>query len=338
MAHRNSKNRKRNQILLGILALMLLAGLAFAVYTVQKQADSEVIPEAGTSWNADHTAEYIVYQDKQYPVIRRLSTLLLIGTDHFEEDEEELILQDKLRNRSMADFLVVLVFDHDKKTVTPFQFNRDTICEVPWLDADGKTGGWKAEHIAYAHSYGSGKADSCENTVNAVRKLIWDAPVDHYYAFTMDAVPLLNDLVGGVTIKLDQDIPDLGEEYVKGAEITLKGQNALRFIRYREKRGGSNYYRMQRHRLYLAAFLENARAAVAKNQDLVVDAFKMVDPYICTDMSVNSLSEMVDQLCEYEMLDVVTPSGDIRPGEKNYDFHPHEDSLWNCVYTAYCRK
>ena len=95
---------------------------------------------------------------------------------------------------------------------------------------------------------------------------------------------------------------------------------------------------MQRHRLYLAAFLEAARAAVEKNQDLVLDAFKMVDPFICTDMTVNSLSEMVDQLCEYEMLDVVTPSGDIVPGEENYEFYPHEDSLWNCVYTAYCRK
>ena len=338
MAKRKSENRKQNQILLGVLALVLLAGLVFAVYTVQKQADSEVIPEAGTSWNADHTAEYIVYQNKQYPVIRRLSTLLLIGSDKFTEDEEQLVLEDKLRNRSMADFLVVLVFDHDKKTVTPFQFNRDTICDVPWLDENGKTGGYKSEQLAFAHSYGSGKEDSCENTVNAVRKLIWDAPVDHYYAFTMDAVPVLNDLVGGVTITLDQDIPDLGEEYVEGAEITLKGAETLRFIRYREHRGGTNYFRMGRHRLYLAAFLEAARAAVAKNQDLVVDAFKLVDPFICTDMTVNSLSEMVDQLCEYEMLDVVTPSGSIEPGKELYEFHPHEDSLWNCVYTAYCKK
>ena len=338
MEHIKTKNRKRNQILLGLLALVLMLGLGTAVYFVQKQADSEVIPEAGTSWNADHTAEYIVYQDEKYPVIRRLSTLLLIGTDHFSEDEEQLVLEGKQRNRSMADFLVVLIFDHDKKTVTPFQFNRDTICEVPWLDDNGKTGGYTSEQLAFAHSYGSGKEDSSENTVNAVRKLIWEAPVDHYYAFTMDAVPLLNDLVGGITVTLDQDIPDLGLEYVKGADITLKGADALRFIRYREHRGGSNYFRMQRHRLYLAAFLEAARAAVEKNQDLVLDAFKMVDPFICTDMTVNSLSEMVDQLREYEMLDVVTPSGSIEPGEEIYEFYPHEDSLWNCVYTAYCRK
>ena len=337
MDHRKTEKQKKNQILLSILTLILISALGAAVFIAQRQADSEVIPEAGTSWNADHSKEYIVYQDKQYPVIRRLSTLLLIGTDNFAEEEDQL-LSGGFRNRALADFLVVLVFDHEKKTVTPFQFNRDTICEVPWLDADGKTGGWKSEHLTYAHSYGSGKEDSCENTVAAVRKLIWNAPVDHYYAFTMDAVPVLNDLVGGVTVKLDEDIPGLGAKYVKGAEITLKGAEALRFIRYREHSGGSNLFRMQRHRQYLSAFLETAKASVAKNQDLVVDAFKMVDPFICTNMTVNSLSEMVDQLCSYEMMDVVTPAGVIKLGEKYYEFHPYEDSLWNCVYTAYCRK
>ncbi len=338
MSQRKTENHKRNQILLGIMVLILISALGAAVFIVQKHADSEVIPEAGTSWHADHSAEFIVYQDEKYPVIRRLSTLLLIGTDHFAENEEELISQGKQRNRSMADFLVILVFDHDRKTVTPFQFNRDTICDVPWLDENGKTGGWTTQHIAYAHTYGSGKEDSCDNTVNAIRRLIWEAPVDHYYAFTMDAVPLLNDLVGCVTIRLDQDIPELGAEYVNGAEISLKGAEAMRFIRYREKIGGSNYLRMQRHRVYLTAFLEAARAAVEQNQDLVVDAFKLVNPFICTDMTVNSLSEMVDQLYKYEMLDIVTPSGNIQPGEENYEFYPHEDSLWNCVYTVYCRK
>lgn len=337
MAHGKREKQKKNQVLLGILALVLLAALVTAVTIAQRKADSEVIPEAGTSWNADHSAEYIVYQDKQYPVIRRLSTLLLIGTDNSSEDGD-LTFEGGLRNHAMADFLVVLVFDHDKKTITPFQFNRDTVCDVPWLDEDGKIGGYKAEQITFAHSYGSGGADSCENTVAAVRKLIWEAPVDHYFAFTMDAVPLVNDLVGGVTVTLNEDIPALGEEYVNGASVTLKGSEALRFIRYREKRGGSNYYRMGRHRLYLAAFLDAARAAVGDNQDLVTRAFKLIDPYMTTDMTVNSLSEMVSQLCEYEVLDVVTPSGAIEPGEKYYEFHPHEDSLWNCVYTAYCRK
>ena len=334
MEHRKNKNRKRNQILLGVLALVLMLGLGTAVYIVQKQADSEVIPEAGTSWNADHTSEYIVYQDKQYPVIRRLSTLLLIGTDKESDDD----IQEDLRNHAQSDFLVVLVFDHDRKTVTPLQFNRDTVCETSWLDENGKVGGWKTEHLAFAHTYGSGREDSGENTVRVLRKLIYDAPVDHYLSFTMDAVPLLNDLVGGVTITLDEDIPALGEEYKAGSSVTLKGPEVLRFIRYRERLAGSNYYRMARHRLYLAAFLDSARAAAAKNQDLVLDAFKAIDPFICTDLTANSLSEMADQLCEYEVLDILSPEGSIVAGAKFYEFHPDEESLWNCIYTAYCRK
>ena len=338
MEHRKTRKKKKNKAVLSVLTLLLFCLLAAAVYIVQQRADNEVITEAGTSWNADHSAEYVVYGNTQYPVIRRLSTVLLIGTDNFTADEEKLMLANGYRNRSMADFLVILVFDHDKKTVTPFQFNRDTICEVPALDAEGKITEYKNEQLAFAHSYGSGKTDSCENTVKAIRRLIWNAPVDHYFAFTMDAVPLMNDLVGGVTVTLNEDLPELGEEYIKGASITLKGADALRFVRYREELGGTNYHRMRRHRLYLSAFMEQARPAVLRNQDLVVDAFKLIDPFICTDLTVNNISEMVNQLCEYEMLETVSPSGAIEPGDKFYEFHPHEDSLWNCVYTAYCKK
>ncbi len=42
---------------------------------------------------------------------------------------------------------------------------------------------------------------------------------------TMDVVPILNDSVGGVTVRLTEDLPALGEEFVKDAEITLHGQS-----------------------------------------------------------------------------------------------------------------
>ena len=335
MEHSKSKKQKKGQPILLILALLLLAGLLFFVYQVQKKADNEVIPEAGTSWNADHSSEYIVYDNKQYPVIRHLSTLLLIGTDK----DSDIDTRDGLRNHAQSDFLVILVFDHDRKTVTPFQFNRDTVCEVPWLDAEGKVGGYKSQHLAFAHTYGSGKEDSCENTVRTIRRLIYNAPVDHYMSFTMDAVPVINDLVGGVTVTLNEDLPELGEEYVNGAKITLKGSAALRFIRYRDKHvAGSNWYRMKRHQLYFTGFLSSARSAVQKNQDLVVDAFKLIDPFICTDLSVNSISEFVDQLCTYEVLDPITPDGNIVIGAEFAEFRLDEESLWNCIYTAYCKK
>ena len=290
---------------------------------------------AGTSAHADHSSEYLIYKGETFPVRKNLSAVLLIGTDSFLTDENRHV-EGKNRNRDLADFVVVLVLDHQNRIMIPLQLNRDTICEIPWLDEHNQVGGYRLEHLTYAHTYGSGGEDSCVNTVRAVRQLLFGAPIDAYLSFTMDAVPLINDLVGGVTVKLSEDLPALGKDYVKDASIKLKGEAALRFIRYREKTGGSNWFRMKRHRQYLYAFTDAARAAAEKNPNLAVDGFKRLSPFLCTNMSAENISKLIEQLCEYKLLETLSPSGDIVPGEKYYEFHVHEDSLWECVASAYC--
>ena len=335
--------KKRNLFLL--LAVILLgAALGFFVWHAQHTADSEVVESAGTSLHADHSSEYIEYEGQQYPLKRRFSTVLLIGKDT-SDDSPKAVVESGNYNYQFADFLTVLVFDHDAKTVTPFQINRDTVCKVPWLTSKGKEEGYGIMQITYAHTFGQGKEDSCENTVKAVRWLLCNAPIDRYMAFTMDAVPVMNDLVGGVTVTLEDDIPSLGKEFVKGATVTLRGSKALQFVRQRDTDIlESNVTRMAHQRLYLAAFTEAARAEAAKNQDLAVDAFKAINPFLCTNLTVNNISEMIEDLTEYEILPVVTPDGTYTSydrfdeGIEHAEFTPDEASLWECVYSAFCKK
>lgn len=333
---KNKKKEKTNIILL-ILIILLATGLGLVVWKVQRDADREIIPEAGTSLHADHSSEYLTYLGKNYPVLRRMTSVLLIGTDNYINDSKQTNIE-AFYNYNQADFLVVLVFDHDKKTVTPLQINRETMCSVPWLSVNGLVGGYVTEQITLSHTYGSGKKDSCENTIQAVRNLLYHAPVDHYMAFTMDAVPLVNDLVGGVTVTLEDDIPSMGKEYVKGATVTLKGRNALNFVRTREKNLDSNVVRMSHQRLYLTGFTKSARTAVTKNQDLVVDALKAVDPFLTTNLSVNQISEMITDLTDYEILPVITPKGELKMGEQFAEFWPDEASVWDCVHTSFCKR
>lgn len=320
-----------------LASLLLMLGLTGAILYTQWQADQEMIEGAGTSDHADHSKHYFLRDGVRYPVKRNLTTVLFIGTDSFSEDKNRLI-EGENRNRDLADFLMLLVIDDKAKTVRPLQLNRDTICAVTWLDEQGAVGGHRMEHLTFAHSYGSGGKDSCVNTVRTVRELLFDAPINYYFAFTMDAVPILNDAVGGVTITLTEDMPDLGKDYTANAQIILRGDDALRFIRYREHTGGSNYYRMKRHQQYLYAFADAARAAGQRNSDIVLKTFDKIAPYLCTNMSVENITRLYEQLKEYTLCDTLTPSGEIRPGPDFYEMYLNEDSLWNCVYTCYCVK
>jgi anionic cell wall polymer biosynthesis LytR-Cps2A-Psr (LCP) family protein len=167
--------------------------------------------------------------------------------------------------------------------------------------------------------------------------LLFNAPIQDYVAFSMDTVPPLNDLVGGVSLTLDADLTALDPTYKKGSVITLKGKKALKFVRYREQTGGSNLFRMRRHRQYLKSFFESTKGAIQQDPDLPVKAYASVSPYLCTSMSVNNITDLVKQISEYTLNEILAPSGRAVPGEQFYEFHPDEESLWGCVQKAYCQ-
>ena len=326
-----SKNARR---ILLIADILLVVGLIFGLWYYQKRAGDE--DKLTEEEQARRFARSIVYQDREYPLRRHMSSLLLIGTDNFVDDAKQFSIEAHYNN-NLADFLVVLVFDHENKTVTPFQICRDTMCEVPWISVNGITDGTEFQQITFAHMYGSGKEDSCINTVTAVSDLAFGVPIDNYFAFTMDTVSVLNDLVGGVKVTLEDDIPALGAEYVRGAEITLWGKAALRFVRYRDtSKLDSNLTRMGHHRLYIQGFAEAARDALDRDDDLATKAFRTVEPFICTDLSVENVSDIASYLAAYEMLPAVTPEGKYVMGEDFAEFYVKEESLWSCVKAVFC--
>ena len=322
--------KKSRKLVLLALELLCVAAIVMGVFYFQRRAEDQ---DASLITTEDTVRRYrpaLSYQGQSYPLKRNTSSLLLIGTDNFVGDSKQY--EGMPYNFNLADFLVVLVFDHNAKTVTPFQICRDTMCEVPVT-----SGGTRRMQITLSHTYGSGRADSCENVKKAVEDLLHGVPVDSYLSFTMDTVPFLNDLVGGVTVTLEDDIPALGPEYVKGATITLRGTSALRFVRYRNTDLlDDNLRRMSHHRLYLTAFTDAAKATAAKDSEFVTRVFKAVEKYICTDLSVEQVSDILNDLNEYEILSAVTPDGEYVMGKEFAEYIVDETSLWDCVRMVFC--
>ena len=327
---RKERFMRNGKLLLILFIVLLLAGITGGVVYYQKTAarEDEALLEA--SERAKRFVPSLTYQEQDYPLKRNVRALLLIGTDNYIDDNKQY--EDLPYNFNLADFLVVLVFDNAARTITPVQICRDTMCEV--FLPDGST---RREQITLAHTYGTGKEDSCAMTRDTVENLLFGVPIDNFFAFTMETVPLLNDLVGGVSVKLEDDIPALGPEYVKGATILLQGKAALRFVRYRDTSLlDDNLRRMAHHRQYLTAFTESARTAINKDPDFAQKAFKASEKYLCTDLSAENVSALIENLGAYEILPAVTPSGSYIKGEEFAEYIVDESSLWSCVKTAFC--
>ena len=316
---------------------LLVIALVFGVYQFQKISEARERSALSEDELNRRFSKTITYQGQEYPLKRGVSTVLLIGTDNYIDDSKQNEYE-AFYNRNQADFFVILAFDHSNRTVTPVQICRDTMCDVPWLTVNGLVGGTERMQITLAHTYGSGKEDSCVNTRNAMENLLYGMPIDRYLAFSMETVPLVNDLVGGVKVMLEEDIPALGKDYVKGNEILLKGKAALRFVRYRDTSLlDDNLRRMAHHRQYLESFTDTARNAVSEDSELIEKGIKTVQKYLCTDLSVENLSDMIRELCDYEILPVISPTGKYVSGDPFPEFHMDDASLWKCVSDTFCQ-
>lgn len=275
--------------------------------------------------------EITYYNDTAYARREDLETVLLLGVDKFEGETPEGYI-----NNQQTDFLLLLVMDKENETCTPIQLNRDTMTQIQILGVTGEPAGTFTGQLALAHTYGSGEEDSCENTVLAVENLLYGMEIDHYVSLTMDGVALLNDLVGGVTVEVLDDFTGIDDSLVQGETVTLKGQQALTYVR---SRGGledsSNLHRMERQRQYLAALQQQLKAVVQQEDGFTLDALLQLNEYMVSDCTVNQLSDLGDSLAAYQVSDILTTPGDAQEGEEFMEFTVDEDALQQLVMEVF---
>jgi len=321
-----------------LICLLLLAGIVTGALYYQNQADNEQIENAGVAENAPVEIKALTYQGEEYPLKKHLQTVLLIGTDN--EGNESTVPEGftAFYNYNQADFIVLLVVDQDSERIEMLQINRDTMTDVPWLDVIGNYGGTNFEQLCLSFNSGSGGADSCQNTVDAVSGLLFDAPIEGFIQIPMTALPVINDLVGGVTVFVEEDMTAVDPVFVQGATVRLKGGQAERFVRARMAlENDTNLARMNRQRIYMDGFQRAARAAVNSDSEFVVKAVEKLGEHMQTNLTGNQLVELLEQLDTYEVAPIRVPEGELRIGGEYYEFYMDEASLWENVMAVYCQ-
>ena len=320
-----------------LLCVALLAALiAGAVFLTQREEEAP-IENAGTVQNAAVKTKSLTYNGQEYPMKAHLQTVLLIGTDAVEAYEETTDGVKPFYNYNQADFLTLLVLDTDNNTAHLLQLNRDTMTDVPWLDVLGNYGGTEYKQLCLAYNYGDGGMKSCKNTVNAVSSLLFDAPIDHYIQIPMSAIGVLNDLVGGVPVTMEEDLTAVDPAFAAGTTIWLNGTQAEKFIRARKTlEDDTNLARMKRQRQYLDSFQKCARAAFDSDSEFMVKLLEKLSEYLQSDLTAQQLSDLVTQLDKSEVSPIRYADGELKKGEQYYEFYAGEASLWDMVREAYC--
>ncbi|MDO4982709.1 MAG: LCP family protein [Eubacteriales bacterium] len=324
--------KKNIRIIISLIAMLLIIG-GLTVAALRRSAD-EVTETAGQATHAETEQTELTYDGASCSLDKNIETYLLVGLDSKGEKVSEETW--KFYNHIQSDVLLLAAVDRREKTVNVIQLNRDTMMEVPWLDVTGRCRGTTFKQLALSYNSGSGGLDSLHNTKNAVSSLLFDAPIDHCLAFTMAGIAELNDLVGGVTVMIDDDLTAVDPQFKRGSVVTLHGDQAQKFLRARLiLDNDTNAARMARHRDYLEGFLKSAET-VTDDPDFVLKAAEKLDKYTVTDMTAQDMSELVQYVSEYGISSVSYPEGELRLTE-HYEFYVDKASLWEIVKDTYCR-
>lgn len=299
-------------IVLVLVLLVLYSGLRILESTVFLKNQGQGSTIASRTIERDGVS-YYPRQD--------ITVVLLVGIDQFGE----MVDSGSYNNDGAADMVTLLVFDEANQETRVLCLNRDTMMDIPVLGIGGKPAGSVYAQLALSHTYGSGLEDSCENTKKAVSDFLYGLTIDYYIAINMDAIMLLNDAVGGVTVTVTEDFSAVDPSLPTG-EVTLKGEQAITFVRSRYGVGDQlNISRMERQKDYMQGFME-ALSEVQDSTSFAVNTYEQLTPYMVTDCSSTVVNSLFERFGDYPIVEIVSPEGENVMADY-YQFYADEDAL-----------
>ncbi len=258
-----------------------------------------------------------------------LETFLIIGVDKYEAHNAN----HGYSNSHKADFLVLFVLDNKNDCYTALQLNRDTMTKIQILGERGEKTGEFVGQLALSNTYGKGGHDSCRNTVDAVENLLFGINIDHYLSLTMDAIVEINDFVGGVTVKVLEDMTSLSPEMQKDAEITLHGALTLDYIGAADN---GNVSRAERQAQYFRELQKQLSGKDFGSQELLSIAEKLSDCVVSNCTATRFLS-LYEKICTYQNNGFVSLDGETVLGGDFSEFYPDKENLKQTVISLFCK-
>ena len=262
----------------------------------------------------------LVFGDTEYNYYDDLESYLVIGTDGSGNDSED----PEEYKGDMADFLVLLVIDRTAQTYSAVQINRDTMMEVPIVNADGTANASSVQQICCAHWYGGDPQMGDENTVNCVSTLLGGIEINGYYTMDMDHIKELNHAVGGVDVTIEDDFSQDDPSLVMGQTVHLTDDQAVSFIRGRMSVGdGLNTSRMRRQSVYMNAFYEKVKQMTHEDPSFINNLYKDMMSLASTNMNGNDVSRITNSILTFEGKGVKSIEGEQEMGKTASDLEDH---------------
>lgn len=227
----------------------------------------------------------IRYGGKLYRYNSDITTFLLLGIDSQQPENTD----GTCNVDAFSDVIMLAAVDFRNRQISLLTLSRDTMCEFQRLNPDGSERDWATGQLALTFSYGDGALKSCEITKNAVSQVLSDLPIQSCSALYLDGLRRLTDAVGGVTVTVLEDLSYGYASMQPGAEVTLDGAMAERYIRARERTEEGNLKRMERQKQFFTALMKKVLASVKERPASILDLYGKISSDVVTDLETGDI-------------------------------------------------
>ena len=329
--YRRRQDKKRLYKGLGIAAGVLALGIA-VIGVVLGMADHYRI----NSDSSTDSREMITYKNETYVKKGNLETYLIAGIDAPGKVEKVT----EYDGTGQCDVLAVIVRDRSTDQCNLLSIDRNTITAVKSLDNDGTYLDTTDIQISLAHAMGFDQQVRAENTVDALSHLLGDQTIDGYAMVNMGAIQVVNDMVGGVTVTIEDDFSDVDPSMKKGETVTLMGEQAEKYVRSRKEiSDGSNQNRMSRQSTYEEAFKPAFRNKCAENSKFPLEVYHAMEDYMTTNISAKKFCRLAILMSDENQDEKVAISGTYGLDEDGWQtFTPDADSLQEAILELFYKK
>lgn len=317
---RNSKWSKRIIETICIVIFLVILIIIAAIYSAEVLKSHAVV---------QGVADPFIYEDKVYAYNHDLINILCMGIDSYESLEKDAAQSE----RGQADAVYLISLNTKTRDVKVVSIPRDIMVPIEIYNTSGEKIATQSAQLTLQYAYGKDEKESCKLMSQKVSELLGNIPIHRYCALNFNAIPYLNDAVGGITVTMDPDYVDASlattsTDFRPGNTVLLQGGMSLNYLHIRDiTTYASAAERMERQKNYIRKYIETAKTKIKQDPKILFQMYKVLDVNMTTNISNTELLSLATFLenMKFETDDIVSLNGTRIKGEKYEEVYVNDE-------------
>lgn len=283
--------------------------------------------------------EKISYNGHDYVYNDDIVSIAFIGVDKRDLDADGATAG----TAGQADANIVVAVDTSSGEVTAIAVPRDTMVEVDLYSENNIFLRNETMQLCLSYAYGNGTDTSATNVTTSLSRILYNVPINKYFALDLNGIAPINDAIGGVTVESLYDLPDY--DIKKGDTVHLVGDLTEAYVRTRDMDTiNASLNRTARQVQYIRAFASQIAPAVINDFSIVSELYNTASEYSTTNISLSDATYLASLLISRNITDfeTITLEGEMQASTNSEyadvvyaEFYPDEDKLMQTVLDTF---